>query len=64
MDPLKNAAAGVVLLFMIIGAADLILFGSLVTILGIANGVVAGIVMGGIMLVIGLALAVMLWRSS
>jgi len=63
MDPLKDVAGGILLLFLLLGAVDLIVIGALVTISSVVQGVFAVAAIGSIMLLIGLGLAVMLWRQ-
>ena len=64
MDPFKNVAGAVVLLFMLLGAVDLILVGLVVTISGIVQAALGPIIFGAILLSIGGAMAYMFWRSS
>lgn len=63
MDPFKEAAGAVVILFMLLGAIDMLLVGTLLTVSSIMHGNIAGIIFGGILLLIGIALCALIWRA-
>lgn len=63
MDPLKNAAGAIVLLFMLLGALDLFVMGAIMIASGIVGGPAGAIVAGGILLALGAGLLVAFRRG-
>jgi hypothetical protein len=63
MDPMKEVGGAVVLLFMLLGAVDLIVVGALVMISSIVSGPASAIVGGAILLALGGGIAYLFWRS-
>lgn len=63
MDPLKDAAGAIVLLFMLLGALDLFVMGAIMIASGIVSGPAGAIVAGGILLALGAGLLVAFRRG-
>lgn len=60
---MKDLMGAVVILFMLMGAADLVVMGALIAVSGLVNGELGLAIVGGTTFLIGAGLSLWIWRQ-